>query len=282
MNDTIRARQTVTQIFDLDQINSVLDSIDIVGSMEEGFAAYSRGEVVVPPVGEMIFEEPPGEAHIKYGFIEKDEHFVIKIASGSYENYKLGLPTNSGLMLLFSQKTGQLLAILLDEGQLTGARTAAAGAVAAKHLAPSVVNRIGVIGAGDQGRRQLRQLGGIVDCRDVMVWGLSAEEVASYKRDIEPHDYRVETTLDAAQIGRSCNLIVTVTPSQQPLLQAADIQPGTHITTPPRSRSSTRRSSVLPTWWWPTASSNRARAVRSTEPRRRVRSIAPALSSSAP
>ena len=220
----------MTKIFDLEQINGVLGDIDLIAYIEEGFLAYSRGEAVVPPVGEMIFEEPRGEAHIKYGFIKNDDLFVIKIASGFYDNFKLGLPTNSGLMLLFSQKTGVLESVLLDEGHLTGARTAAAGAVAAKYMAPSNVHRIGIIGAGDQGRRQLRMLDGIVDCRDVTVWGMNREEVDAYKSELEPQGYNIDTTLEAAEVAASCNLIVTVTPARSPLLQAADIQPGTHIT----------------------------------------------------
>jgi ornithine cyclodeaminase len=62
-------------IINLEQINAALPQIDVVGDIEEGFVAYSRGEVVVPPVGEMLFEEPRGEAHIKYGFIKKDDCF---------------------------------------------------------------------------------------------------------------------------------------------------------------------------------------------------------------
>ena len=220
----------MAKIFDLEQINSVLDDIDLVSYIEEGFVAYSRGEVVVPPVGEMLFEDPRGEAHIKYGFIKGDDYFVIKVASGMYDNYKIGLPTNSGLMLLFSQKTGVLLAVLLDEGHLTGARTAAAGAVVAKYMAPRNVERIGIVGAGDQGRRQLRMLESIVDCRAVTVWGVSQEEVDAYKADMAPLGYDIDTTLDPAEVAATCNLIVTVTPSRKPLLQRADIRAGTHIT----------------------------------------------------
>jgi len=217
-------------IINLEQINAALPRIDVVGDIEEGFVAYSRGDVVVPPVGEMLFEEPRGEAHIKYGFIKNDDYFVIKVASGFYDNHQLGLPTNSGLMLLFSQKTGVLEAVLLDEGILTGERTAAAGAVVAKHMAPSNVQRIGIVGAGDQGRRQLRYLQSIVDCREVMVWGMSQEEVDAYKADVEPLGYTVQTTLEAAEVAASCNLIVTVTPARKPLLHVDDIRPGTHIT----------------------------------------------------
>ena len=234
--DTIPTSRThpkgtrMAQIIDLPQINAALERINVVRFMEEGFAAYSRGDVVVPPVGEMLFEDPRGEAHIKYGFIKDDDYFVIKIASGFYDNVKLGLPTNSGLMLLFSQQTGKLLSVLLDEGHLTGVRTAAAGAVVARYMAPGNVRRIGIVGAGDQARRQLLMLDPVVDCRDVMVWGLSQEEVEAYRRDMEPLGYQVDTTLEPAELAAGCNLIVCVTPARRPLLSSEDIQPGTHIT----------------------------------------------------
>ena len=116
----------------LPQIREALEKIDpvegIIGEIEQGFVAYSQGKVVVPPVGELLFDQPRGETHIKYGYIRGDDYFVVKIASGFYENPKIGLPAGSGLMLLFSRLTGELLCILLDEGHLTNVRTAAAGA----------------------------------------------------------------------------------------------------------------------------------------------------------
>ena len=220
----------MTKVYSLSQISNALENIDIVTCIEEGFIAYSRNEVVVPPVGEMLFEDPRGEAHIKYGFIKNNDYFVVKIASGFYENFKFGLPTNSGLMLLFSQKTGELLAVLLDEGQLTAVRTAAAGAVVAKYMAPTTVHRIGIIGAGDQARRQLLMLGSVIACRDVTVWGVSQEEVDLYKQDMETLGYSVDTTLDPAVVAKTCNLIVTVTPARHPLLHNDKVRPGTHIT----------------------------------------------------
>ena len=220
----------MTQTFNLDQINKALEGIDITNAIEDGFVAYSEGKVVVPPVGEMLFENPPGEAHIKYGFIKNDDYYVIKIASGFYENFKINLPTNSGLMLLFSQKSGYLLSILFDEGYLTAVRTAAAGAVVAKYLAPKRVHRIGVFGAGSQGRLQVEFLKPILDCKDVIVWGVNQEEVDAYKRDMESRGYNIQTTLEPNDIASSCNFIVTATPSKTPLLQYSQIKKGTHIT----------------------------------------------------
>lgn len=220
----------MSDIYNLTQIKAALENIDSLSAIEEGFIAYSKGKVVVPPVGEMLFDSPPGDVHIKYGYILGDEYYVIKIASGFYENVKLNLPTGTGLMLVFKQKTGELASILLDEAHLTNVRTAAAGAVVAKYFAPKNVHRIGIFGAGIQGRMQLEYLKTIVNCKDAVVWGLNQAELDAYKKDMEPLGFKVQTTLDADEIASSCNLIVTATPSKTPLLKAEQIRKGTHIT----------------------------------------------------
>jgi len=217
-------------VISLPMILEAARSIDPLPLIEEGFVAYSQGRAVVPPVGELIFEEPPGEVHIKYGYIKGDDHFVIKIASGFYENPKIGLPSGNGMMLLFSQKTGELECLLLDEGYLTNLRTAAAGAVAAKYLAPRTVRTAGILGAGIQGRMQLEHLRRVRDFEDAIVWGLDTGELDAYRRDMEPRGFRIRTTLYAEEVAASSNLIVTCTPSTRPLLRADWIRPGTHIT----------------------------------------------------
>lgn len=220
----------MTDIFNLDQIKEALINIDSIKAIEDGFVEYSQGKVVVPPVGEMLFKYPPGDVHIKYGYIIGDDYYVIKIASGFYENVKLGLPTGSGLMLVFKQKTGELACILLDEAHLTNVRTAAAGAVAALYLAPTDVHCIGIFGAGIQGRMQLEYLKSIVDCNEVMIWGINQQEVDAYKKDMEPLGYNIQIAQESNDIAKNCKLIVTATPSTSPLLQADQIQKGTHIT----------------------------------------------------
>jgi len=217
-------------VLSLPQILEAARTIDPLPLIEEGFVAYSQGRVVVPPIGEMIFDRPPGDVHIKYGYIRGDDHFVIKVASGFYDNPKIGLPTGNGLMLLFSQKTGELECLLLDEGYLTNLRTAAAGAVAAKYLAPRKVRTAGILGAGVQGRMQLEYLRKVRDFEEALVWGLSEEELEAYRRDMEPLGFRIRTTLEAAEVAAASNLIVTCTPSTRPLLRAEWIRPGTHIT----------------------------------------------------
>lgn len=218
------------QIFNLEQIKSVISEIDFLPLIEEGFVAYSQGRVVVPPVGELIFENPPADVHIKYGYIKNDDYFAIKIASGFYDNYKIDLPTSDGLILLFSQRDGKLASILLDECYLTNIRTAVAGQIVAKYMAPAKIDCIGVFGRGVQGRLQVEYLKPVVNCRNVMVWGLTEDNFDSYKQDMEKLGFTVRTTLDAAEITEKCSLIITSTPSQTPLIDVEQIKPGTHIT----------------------------------------------------
>jgi len=215
------------KIISLEQIKEILPSLDLMPAIEAGFAAYSAQQAVVPPVGELILDK--GEVHIKYGYLKKNDYYVFKIASGFYENSKLGLPTSNGLMLLFSQKTGELLSILLDEGYLTDIRTAIAGAIAAKFLAPKNIKRIGIVGTGVQARLQLKYLSQITGCKQVLVWGRGDSQLINYKTEMEMQGFKIETTLNTADILRTCNLIVTTTPSTTPLLSAYDLQTGTHI-----------------------------------------------------
>ena len=155
--------------------------------MEPAFRAFSAGQAVVPTPGELLFENPTGDVHIKYGYIDGGAHYVVKIASGFYENPARGLPSSNGLMLAFSRQTGELAVILDDQGYLTDLRTAAAGAVAAKYLAPAKIGVIGIIGTGMQAELQARLLQVVRPCRRIIVWGRRAEGAANYAQRLEKH-----------------------------------------------------------------------------------------------
>jgi ornithine cyclodeaminase len=225
-----KGKRQLSKIYDLAQIKRVLKSIQAVQEIEKGFVAYSEGKAVIPPVGELQFKEPPGETHIKYGYLMDDDYYVIKIASGFFESPASSRYTSDGLMLLFRKGTGELVCILQDECYLTNVRTAAAGAVCAKYLAPKDVECIGIIGAGTQGRMQLEYLSQVTNCKEVMVWDINQSALEDYKKDMEPLGYRVQTMLSAEDICAHCNLIVTATFSKSPLLFAYKIRKGTHIT----------------------------------------------------
>ncbi|HUB93557.1 MAG TPA: ornithine cyclodeaminase family protein [Verrucomicrobiae bacterium] len=222
-----------TSVISLRRIRDVVTNLSVetlTTAMEQGFIAYSEGRAVVPPVGLLQFEVPPGDTHIKYGFIRGDAVYLIKVATNFYDNPKQGLPSSNGVMLVFDQKTGELLTILLDEGYLTNVRTAVAGAVVAKYLAPSKVNAIGIVGTGTQARMQLQYLKEVVDCRRVYIYGRSKETLQAYVKDMQPYGFEITTTMNLEDITDHCNYIVTTTPSARQLIQADRVKPGMHIT----------------------------------------------------
>jgi ornithine cyclodeaminase len=216
------------RVVSLDEIKTVLPKVDLISDIETGFASYSRGEVVVPPVGEMHFESPPGDVHIKYGYINNDEIYVIKVASGFFHNTDMGLPNGNGMMLIFNQKTGQPIAILQDEAYLTDVRTAVAGAICAKYLSPKKVNKIGIIGTGVQGKMQLEYLKDIIDCRKAIVWGRNEASLLKYLTDMKDSEFDITITQNIDDVIDGCQLIVTCTPTETPLINR--VNPGTHIT----------------------------------------------------
>jgi ornithine cyclodeaminase len=223
----------MTTVLQLDEIRQLVDVPQLIEELERGFVLYSDGKVNVPPVGFLNFDDPPGDVHIKYGYVLNDDYYVLKMASGFYDNPTLGLPASDGLILVFSQKTGELKLILLDKCWLTDQRTAAAGAVAAKHLAPQEIRGIGIVGTGVQARLQLEMLRNVVDCSRCLIWGRNAEKVQQMVDELRASEYYRDWGLDIESAGsvddltRECNLIVTTTSARSPLIRADQVQKGT-------------------------------------------------------
>ena len=124
--------------------------LEMVDVIERAFAALAGGEVVMPPILSMDLPMANGEVDVKTAFIPGFDGFAIKVSPGFFNNPAIGLPSLNGLMILFCARTGLVKALFLDNGYLTDIRTAAAGAVAARHLAPQNVDTAGVIGTGVQ------------------------------------------------------------------------------------------------------------------------------------
>jgi ornithine cyclodeaminase len=218
------------KVFGLEDIKRVLPKIDLTPLIKEGFVAYSSGLAVVPPVGELLFENPPGDVHIKYGYIQNEDYYVVKIASGFYGSLDLNIPSNQGgMMLLFEQKTGKEVGVLIDQCYLTNVRTAIAGAICAELFAPNDLDYIGVIGTGVQARMQINYLSNLIDCKNIKVWGRGDKSVEKYIEEMSLLGWDIERANTTDEIAATCDLIITATPSKVPLLKSENLKQGTHI-----------------------------------------------------
>ena len=219
-----------SKFYTKEQILKTLKNIDLLESIEKGFVEYSRGNSVVPPVGELLFDQPPGDVHIKYGYIKNEDNYVVKIASGFSENDKVGLSSSHGVMVMFDSKTGYLKCVLHDEGYLTNVRTAIAGAICAKYLASKQIDGIGIVGTGIQARMQLEYLKLVTDCREVFILGRNKEKISKYIEVMKSHGFNINIVSDSKELCKNSNLIVTTTNANESLIYKDDIKEGTHIT----------------------------------------------------
>ncbi len=175
--------------------------LPLVDVIERAFAALSEGGVVMPPVLSMDLPQANGEVDVKTAWIPGVESFAIKVSPGFFDNPGIGLPSLNGLMILFSAKTGLVEAVFLDNGYLTDLRTAAAGAVAARHLAPERVETAGVIGAGVQARLQIEAAHLVRPFSRVLVHARDAEKARACAADLGKRlGIEAEAVRDAATL----------------------------------------------------------------------------------
>ena len=160
--------------------NCLAMDLDALDAVAEGFSKLAEGKATVPPILRIDVPEHNGEVDVKTAYLHGLDHFAIKIAAGFFDNYQLGLPTGSGMMVVMSAMTGRAEAFLLDNGYLTDVRTGLAGAIAAKYLACEDVNTVGVIGSGMQARFQMRALKLVRDYKRIMIYGIVPEDVQKY------------------------------------------------------------------------------------------------------
>ena len=211
-----------------DEMKPLIAKMDINDAMRNAFIEYSNGNAVIPPVGELIMQQPPGEVHIKYGYIKGGSHYVIKIASGFPNNQKENIKPGQGMMLLFDIQTGMPEAILIDDANLTDIRTAIAGAITSQALSNQDLESFTIIGTGVQARYQAIHVSQLMKIEKVRVWGRDPAKAYQLREDLPDLDVNIEE--DIEKLIKESGLIITTTSSKEPLIQSDWVKPGTHIT----------------------------------------------------
>jgi ornithine cyclodeaminase/alanine dehydrogenase-like protein (mu-crystallin family) len=212
------------------EIAALTAPADYIDAVAAAFRALAEGAWDSLPVGHVPGLD--GAFHIKAATRRGAEPWVVIKINGNFPDNpaRSGLPTIQGCLLLAHGGDGRLLAIM-DSSEITAQRTAAASAVAARLLARRSADTLGLIGCGTQARYHLGTLLALrefrwraVHCFDVDA--TSAEALAALARGAG----LVARTVDSpAAACRGAQVVVTSTPSRQPLLHAADVEPGTFV-----------------------------------------------------
>ncbi len=222
---------TVTglRVVGLDALRQHLDRRRVIDAVRDALILQAQGRVQSPMPGQLTFQAPPGDCHIKYGHAHGAPTFTVKVATGFYDNPNRGLPTNHGLVIVWDAHTGAPRRLFDDGGWLTAWRTAAAAAIAAAAASPNTPARVGIIGTGLQARLALDWLPETLSAPTFAVWGRTRAKAERIAQTCTSATRPVRAVPRIEDLLADCNVVITATPSQTALFEAADIRPGTHV-----------------------------------------------------
>jgi len=202
-----------------------LDAIEAV------YPLISAGVGSMPPIMRIDVPESNGEIDIKSAYLPGHSGIAVKVSAGFFDNPARGLPSLGGLMMVFDAETGIPRSALFDNGYLTDLRTGLAGAVAARNLAREDASVAAIVGAGAQARYQLEALTLVRPIELAKIWARNRERAERYAAEMAERlglEVVAVSSLDSA-VAES-DVVVTTTPSTEPLIEQSMLHPGLHVT----------------------------------------------------
>jgi ornithine cyclodeaminase/alanine dehydrogenase-like protein (mu-crystallin family) len=210
-------------------VKRALSMSDCIDAVDRAMRALSSGGADVPlrtvmrlPGGRNFFGVMPG-------YLSEPQGLGTKIITIFPENAKLGLSSHVGLVLLFDSEIGFPLAVM-DAGEVTVIRTAAASAVATRALARHDASHLAILGTGEQAISHLESISKVRTLRSIRVWGRSLDKATAFAQEQGARlGLKIETSRSAEEAVRSADIVCTVTSSREPILNGAWLQKGAHV-----------------------------------------------------
>ncbi|HUP89875.1 MAG TPA: ornithine cyclodeaminase family protein [Longimicrobiales bacterium] len=218
-----------TRVLTASEVRTVLSPDLCLDIVESALRADAEGKTIEAAV--LGTHVPGGGFHVKTAGLQLSRlYYAAKINANFPGNpAKHGLPTIQGVIALYDGTDGQLLA-LLDSGEITTLRTAAMTAAAAKYLSREDSNCIAMLGCGIQARAHLNALARLRNFTKAYVWDINGENAKYFAREMsDTLHFEVNAVSDYKQVTRDCDVVITCTPSKQPILDVADVSPGTFV-----------------------------------------------------
>ena len=211
-------------------IGRLLDLDRTVDAVAEAFSAFQEGKCLIAPVVNLHMDHVHGELHIKAAYVESLSLISTKLIHAFYDNpRKYRLPTGMGLLVLADGLTGRPLAVM-DSSQITFLRTGASGALGIRYLAREDSRVAALVGAGVNGRMQLRGLRLARPVEEIRVYDLDAGAAASCAAEMSAElAVPVRACASLREAVRGADILITCTPSRTPFIHKDWIEPGMHI-----------------------------------------------------
>lgn len=214
----VLTRSDVARLLDVD---ACLEAVELAFRLNGTSAATGPAVLELPGIG--------GGFHVKAGGLKLDRAYAAaKINANFPGNPARGLPTIQGMVLLFDAESGSPLA-LMDSAEITALRTAAATALAARHLAKPDASVAAMVGCGRQSRDQLRFLARVRRLRQVFAIDRDAAAAARFAAEMSRELGIAVEAVPGVSAARAAEIWITCTPSETPVLSRADVAPGAFV-----------------------------------------------------
>lgn len=211
------------------EILQVLDMDLALQAALAAFRAYGEGRVNMPP--KAYLQLPKGDFRAMYGAITLDEGEIcgLKWVNVHPENPRRGLPTVMAKIILNDPGSALELADM-DGTYITNYRTGAAGGLAVQYLARPEAARLGLIGAGVQARMQVAAILKVRPIREITIYNRSLSRAQNLMGELASRcGIQVKIAATPEEAVRDQDIVVTTTPSREPLVSRSWVSPGTHI-----------------------------------------------------
>lgn len=218
------------RLFTPEEIDANLDFPGLIDILADAF----RSDVITPPRGQYSIERPDEKAAVlltmpAWSAPDAQTPYIgTKILSVFFGNGKRNLPGVMGAYLLMDGRTGAPLAVM-DGTRLTLWRTAAASALAARHMAHPEASRMLMVGAGSLAPFVIKAHRAVRPLDEIVVWARRPEAAEEVVRQLAQDGIAARTTTDLEAAARQADLISCATNATAPLIHGAWLKPGAHL-----------------------------------------------------
>jgi len=208
------------------EIAALMTPADYLGAVDTAFRLSTQGLAEAPLP--MQFHGVSGAFHAKGAAMLGEKKLAALKLNGNFPgNPARGLPTIQGVILLCDAEAGAVLAIM-DSIEITLRRTAAATALAAKHLARGGAETLAIVGCGAQARAQVEALRDVLPLKRGFAFDVDPVRARAFALEIAGAlPFELAPSLRAATLA--ADVIVTCTTSRTPFLDVGDVSPGAFV-----------------------------------------------------
>jgi ornithine cyclodeaminase/alanine dehydrogenase-like protein (mu-crystallin family) len=163
------------------------------------------------------------------GALGEADYFGAKLVSVNPTNYEKGLSSHMGVVVLFDKETGDV-ACVVDAGEVTAIRTAAASALATDALAAPEASTLALFGYGEQAHTHAVAISKVRNLKKIVVWGRRVDRAQAFADKLAKElGVPAEATESGQDAAAQADIICTVSASETPILKGEWVKPGTHV-----------------------------------------------------